>query len=284
MISHHGLHYELEGPSGAPVVVLMHALGLSAAMWERQRAALASDFRLLRYDARGHGSSALGQGAPSLAAAAGDALALLDELEIEQASFCGLSYGGVVGLWLGVHAPARVRALVVASATPRFGTPQGWLSRIEVARAHGLAGIAAASAPRSFSRRFRRDEPGVVADFIDVMAKNPAEGFVDGCTAMAAGDLGGGLNDLMVPTLFVAGAADAVTPPDEIRRLASRVPVADYVELPGAHIVNVEAAPQFNAAVLRFLRAHAAPPPPSRVLLTRDDHRRPAVRHLRVAR
>ena len=109
------------------------------------------------------------------------------------------------------------------------------------------------------------------------MAKNPAGGFIDGCTAMAAGDLGGGLNDLMVPTLFVAGAADAVTPSDEIRRLASRVPVADYVELPGAHIVNVEAAPQFNAAVLRFLRAHAAPPPPWRAAGVRPRGRRASI-------
>jgi 3-oxoadipate enol-lactonase len=285
MLSNTGLHYELEGPAGAPVVVMAHALGLTSAMWDRQRAALSSDFQLLRYDARGHGASLLGNRVPSLATVAGDVLQLLDELDLDQVAFCGLSYGGVVGLWLGVHEPERVRALVVASALPRFGTPDGWLSRIDIARTQGLAWIAAASAPRSFSRRFRRREPAVVADFVDVMAHNHAEGFVAGCTVMAGADLRDDLNHLMVPTLFLAGRADPLTSADEIRRTAQRVPVAEYAELAGGHMVNVEAAAQFNATVLRFLRAHASPRPPSRTLNTlAAAGTPPGVRHLRVAR
>ena len=290
MISQHGLHYELEGKAGAPVVVLAHALGLASCMWDRQRAALARDYRVLRYDARGHGASALTASSepPSIAQLAGDVLSLLDELDIDHASFCGLSTGGVVGLWLGVHAPARVRSLVVVSATPRMGTPEGWQARIDSVPGAGLAAIAAAVAPRSFTPRFRRDEPAVVKRFIDVMAGGSPAAFVSGCAAMRGADLRADLEDLMVPTLFVAGSADPVTTAADIRRAAARVPVATFVELPASHIVNVEAAAAFNAVLLRFLGEHASPPPPPRSIARIGDgvaaHSPVRARHLRVAR
>src|SRR3954468_5273931 len=101
------LAHRFDGPADAPVLVLGSSLGTTGAMWDDNVPALSERFRLLRYDARGHGGSPAPQGPYSIDEIGADALALLDRLELERVSFCGLSLGGMTGMWLAGGAPPR---------------------------------------------------------------------------------------------------------------------------------------------------------------------------------
>ena len=136
------LHYRVDGPTGAPVLVLAHALGLSMAMWDPQVAPLSREFRVLRYDHRGHGGSPVPDGPYRIDDLGRDLLHLLDRLELRRVSFCGLSLGGMVGLWLGANAPERVDRLVVCCAAPRMPRPEDYGERAKLVRAKGMAAIA----------------------------------------------------------------------------------------------------------------------------------------------
>ncbi|MGF1327225.1 alpha/beta fold hydrolase, partial [Klebsiella pneumoniae] len=94
------LDYQLDGPDGAPVIVLSNSLGTTRAMWQPQIEALTAHFRVLRYDTHGHGKTTK-NGKVTLAQLGEDVIALLDHLNIDRAWFCGISMGGLTGLWLG---------------------------------------------------------------------------------------------------------------------------------------------------------------------------------------
>src|SRR2546425_11271829 len=149
------LHYGIEGPSGAPVLVLSHALGLSMAMWDPQVAALSREFRVLRYDHRGHGGSPVPAGPYRIEDLGRDLLHLLDRLELGRVSFCGLSLGGMVGLWLAANAPDRVDRLVVCGAAARMPRPEDYAERAKVVRAQGMSAIAGMGIGRWFTPAFK---------------------------------------------------------------------------------------------------------------------------------
>ena len=107
------LDYQLDGPEGAPVIVLSNSLGTTRTMWQPQMEALTANFRVLRYDTHGHGKTTK-NGKVALAQLGEDVIALLDHLNIDKALFCGISMGGLTGLWLARFAPERFYAVAVA--------------------------------------------------------------------------------------------------------------------------------------------------------------------------
>ena len=114
-----GVHYELSGPAKAPVVVLSHSLGANFSMWDTQMPELQKKYRVLRYDTRGHGQSSTTAGPYSIEQLGGDVLGLLDALGLDEFAFCGLSMGGMIGMWLGAHAYHRVQKLVLCSTAAK---------------------------------------------------------------------------------------------------------------------------------------------------------------------
>src|SRR5262245_4633775 len=100
-------HYRVDGHESAPAIVFTNSLGATLSMWDEQIPALIDRYRVIRYDSRGHGQSSAPGGAYTIAELASDVLALLDTLEIQHATFCGLSIGGMLGQWLGAHAGSR---------------------------------------------------------------------------------------------------------------------------------------------------------------------------------
>ena len=152
-LASHSLHYQLDGPTGAPTLLLSNSLGTTLEMWRPQLPALSRHYRVLRYDTRGHGASTA-SAACRLADLAGDALSLLDALDIERAHFCGISMGGLTGLWLGVHAPERLQCLIVSNSAAKIGTSEAWRQRAAQVCAEGLAALAASAHLRWFSADF----------------------------------------------------------------------------------------------------------------------------------
>jgi len=245
------LHHVLDGPEGAPPLLLCNSLGTTLELWDPQVAAFASHFRLVRYDQRGHGRSAVPPGPYSIDDLGTDALRLLDELGIERASFCGMSIGGVVGIWLASAAPERIDRLVLCCTAPSFPPREQWLERAATVRAHGVSAVAeaaldrwfTANAPSSLRERFRA-----------MLTGTPSEGYAGCCEALAEADLGDRLAAIEAPTLVVNGAEDPVAPPDAGARLAASIPGARHVTIAeAAHIASTEQPSTFTQHVLAHL-------------------------------
>lgn len=228
------------------MLVLSNSLGTTYEMWDRQLPAL-EGFRLLRYDARGHGGSPVPAAPYSMADLGGDVVELLDRLEIERASFCGISIGGMVGLWLGVNAPERVDRLVLCCTAAQVLSPADWEERAATVREQGVVALADATIDRWFSPEFREAEPELVGSIRDTLVGTPAEGYAGCCEAIGGHDLRDQLGEIAAPTLVVTASDDPSIPPEHGELIAERVPGARLETLPhGRHLCNIEHPEQFN--------------------------------------
>ncbi|TQM79046.1 3-oxoadipate enol-lactonase [Saccharothrix saharensis] len=242
-------HYELSGPEDAPVVVLGNSLGTTTALWDRQLPVLHRRFRVLRYDHRGHGGSGVVDGPYRIDDLADDVLELLDALGLARVSYCGVSMGGMVGMWLAGHAPERIERLVLCCTTAGFATAQPWLERAAAVRGSGTGALAAAAVGRWFTPAFRAESPEVVAGFAANLSSVDDEGYAGCCEALAAMDLRSVLPVIEAPTVVISGASDEATPPECGRFIADSVPGATFHLVPGAHLANVESADEVSAIV-----------------------------------
>jgi 3-oxoadipate enol-lactonase len=252
------LAHTLDGPGDAPVLVLPSSLGTTRELWEPQLAAFARDFRVLRYEHRGHGESPVPPGPYAMADLAADALALLDELEIERAAWCGLSLGGMVGMWIAARAPERLSGLALACTSARIGAPDAYRERAALVRERGIEPVADAVVARWFSAETFRERPQLAARFRAVLVAQPAEGYAGCCEALAGWDFRDELAAIPVSTVVVAGSEDEATPSADTELLAERIPAARLVTLDGAaHLANRERPEAFAEAVLSHLLEHA---------------------------
>jgi 3-oxoadipate enol-lactonase len=251
-------HHVLEGPAGAPVVLLVHPLGVTHRLWDATAAALvAAGLRVLRYDVRGHGGSATPPGPYTVEEMAGDARALLDALGIGDVHFVGMSMGGLVAMAFALAEPARVRSLVLCDTTACYGpgvTPM-WEDRIRVAESRGMtAELVERTMAIWFSPEFRAREPDVVAGVTAALAVTDPRGYVASIRAIGWVDLRPRLGAIRAPTLVVVGEKDPGTPPAMAREIHERIAGSRLLVLPGAmHASPVERGAEFNRALLDFL-------------------------------
>lgn len=247
------LHYRIDGDAGSPPLLLSNSLGTSLDMWEPQMPVLAGRFRVVRYDSRGHGQSEVTPGPYSIGQLAQDALALLDALSIPRAHFCGLSMGGMAGMWIGINAPDRVDRLVLANTAAKIGTAETWDARIDAVRKGGTAAVASAVLARWFTSQLLDQPTPLIAQLRATFERTSPEGYIASCAAVRDMDQRHALARIHAPTLVIAGADDLVTPPGDGRFAADRIVDARYVELPAAHLSNIQAAPAFTQALVQFL-------------------------------
>jgi 3-oxoadipate enol-lactonase len=247
------VHYRFDGPPDEPTVVFSNSLGATLSMWDPQAEALARRFRVLRYDTRGHGLSAAPAGPYTIEELGRDVLGMLDALKIHGAHFCGLSMGGLIGLWLGVHAADRLERLVVCNTAARVGTPDAWNTRMAAVRAGGMEAVTPTLLERWFTAAFRARAPQTIESTRQMLLQAPVEGYLACCAAVRDADFREQLVHIGPRTLVISGASDPVTPPADGRFLAEGIPWARYVELQAAHLSNLEAPAQFTEALLQFL-------------------------------
>ena len=238
---------------GGPPLVLSHSLGASLDMWRPQVEPFCAQFRLLRYDTRGHGLSSVPPGPYTIAQLATDVLRLLDAHGIERAHFCGLSMGGAIGLWLGAHAPDRIDRLVVCNTAAWFGGPDAMNARIEAVRSEGLGAIVEPTMERWFTAEFRATQPEAVQRTRAQMLATSPDGYIACCAAIRDLDLRGDLERIVARTLVITGTDDPTSPPAAALALAAAIPGSRCAELPAAHISSLGAPAAFNALVLGFL-------------------------------
>ncbi|MEV7096549.1 3-oxoadipate enol-lactonase [Amycolatopsis sp. NPDC051045] len=250
------LHRVVAGPADGPVVVFGGSLGSDLRMWEPQVAPLVErGFRVVRYDARGHGASPVPPGPYELGDLGADVLALLDELGVARAHLVGLSLGGMTGMWLGVHAPDRIASLVLCCTSAKLGPPSMWAERARTVRAEGTAAVAGAGVSRWLTPGYIERHPDR-AEFLRAMiAAVPAEGYAACCGVIERMDQLGTLPKISAPTLVIAGADDPATSPDEhARPIAEGIPGARLeVVANAAHLGNYEQPAEFTRLILDHL-------------------------------
>lgn len=257
----------LDGPDGAPVLVLGNSLGTSSAVWDRQVPVLRRHFRLLRYDWPGHGASA---GAPSpaapysIAGLGAGVLALLDSHGIDQAAYAGISLGGMIGMWLAANAPHRIRVLGLLCTSAYLPPESSWRDRAAQVRAGGMSAISTQVVARWLTAEYAAREPGVRAALLDVLERIDPEGYAGCCDALAELDLRSSLGAIAAPTLVIAGAEDPATPPPHGARIVAGIKARPGGRSAGArllvvrgaaHLANISAAAEVSVALLNHLRA-----------------------------
>jgi 3-oxoadipate enol-lactonase len=247
-------HYELTDGKG-PVLVFSNSLGTNLAMWEPQMAALSPHFRILRYDTRGHGQTSVTRGDYTMEQLGRDVLNLLDALKLDRVHFCGLSMGGMIGIWLGAHVTERLHRLVPCNTAARIGTKETWNSRIATVRKDGMVPVAAAVIERWFTPEFRAAQPQRVAKMQRMIENSPPEGYASCCAAIRDMDQTDAVAKIKVPTLVIYGAKDPVTPRSDAQFLTSGIRGSKSVELDAAHLSNVEQDGEFTESLACFLGA-----------------------------
>jgi 3-oxoadipate enol-lactonase len=247
------VHHLLEGPEDASVLVLSNSLGTTLAMWNEQAQALNERFRLLRYDHRGHGGSPVPPGPYRIDDLGRDVLVLLDRLEVERFSFCGLSIGGMVGMWLAGETPERVERLVLCCTSARF-PPDTFDSRARKVRAEGVSAIADAVVERWFTPAFRTSRPDVVEWARRMLLGTPAEGYAGCCKAIRDADLSDSVGTISAPTLVISGADDPAAPPYQAELIRDSILGASLEVIPdAAHLANIERPEAISQAILDHL-------------------------------
>jgi 3-oxoadipate enol-lactonase len=249
------MHYEIAGAEDVPILVLSNSLGTDLAMWDAQAPGLSQRFRLLRYDKRGHGESEVPPGPYTVEMLARDVIELLDFLRIETVHFCGLSIGGQTGIWLAVNAPKRLKSLTLSNTGAQIGSLEVWKKRIDAVRQNGTASIAGGVIERWFTSDFRAKNSAEVLRIRRMLEATDPEGYVGCCAAVRDFDFRDKVAAITTRTLVITGNQDQSAPAADGRWMANQIAGSRHIELPAAHLSNIEAARPFTDGLLEFLTA-----------------------------
>ncbi|MFN3008333.1 3-oxoadipate enol-lactonase [Mycolicibacterium wolinskyi] len=248
------VHHIVSGRPDAPVVVFSNSLGSTHRMWDAQLAAFEERFRVVRYDARGHGQSPVPDGPYSIDDLADDVVTLMDALDVERAHVVGLSLGGMTAMRLAARNPERVDRLAVLCTGAQLPPASAWTDRAATVRADGTKAVAEAVVARWFTPQFLAERPDLKTEHEAMVAATPAEGYAGCCEAIAALDLRADLPNITAPTLAIAGTDDPATPPAKLAEIADTVRNGRLVEVAhAAHLANAEQPGIITPALIDFL-------------------------------
>jgi 3-oxoadipate enol-lactonase len=247
------INIEVSGPENAPALVFSNSLGTNLSMWDEQAKALSQNYRVIRYDQRGHGKSAAPKGPYTVGQLGGEVLAILDHLKIAKANFCGLSMGGMTGMWLARMAPDRFRKIIVSNTGARIGTPDIWNPRISAVLGKGMVAVVDPTLERWFSKEFAKNNPQTVSMVRKMLMTTTPHGYAGCSAAIRDADQRWGIGSIKLAVMVIVGKVDPATPPQGGEFMAKRIPGAKLVELDAAHLSNLEKSSQFTEAVKNFL-------------------------------
>lgn len=249
------LAYRIEGREGAPWLTFSNSLATNMAMWDDQVAALKDDFRILRYDKRGHGDSAApARGDIAIETLVADLIALWDHLGIRRSHFAGLSIGGMTGFGLGLHHPDRVASLALcctrADSPPAYNA--AWPGRVAIAEKAGMAALVDSTLERWFTPGCRARDTAAMAKMGKMISSTSVTGYCGCAWALQNLPYLDRLGAIRVPTLMIGGSDDILL--DGTRDAHRRISGSLYYEIgPAGHIANVEQPALFTAGLKCWL-------------------------------
>jgi 3-oxoadipate enol-lactonase len=252
------LNVVIEGPEGAPWITFVGGIANDHRLWDGAAWRLRDDYRLLRFDSRGHGASGSTPAPYTLPLLAGDVIALWDALGIERSCLAGLGLGGVVAVEAALRQPAGVTALVPvscrASVTDAYRAI--WPPMVELASSGGMQAVAQTTIERWFAADFRDRNPELIATIRDAILATSVDGYLGSIAALLSLDWRQRLDAFRMPVLYVSGEHDRVgAPPEVMQELSDATPGSRHVVLPGATHLSVVCNPDAFARALRSLLA-----------------------------
>ena len=185
-----------------------------------------------------------------------DALAIMDDLGLKKVNWCGLSMGGMEGMWLGANAANRIDKLILSNCTAHYPDKGPWNDRIKFIREKGLAAITGPNMERWFTKPFRERAPDAIARMTEMFLSTPLDGYIACGEAVRDMDHRELLAKISAPTLIIAGRQDMATTVEAAELIKNRIPGAKLSVLDAAHISNVEQPREYADVVLRFLATH----------------------------
>jgi 3-oxoadipate enol-lactonase / 4-carboxymuconolactone decarboxylase len=238
------IQYTVQGLADQPALVFSNSLGADTSMWEEVASLLSPHFRVIRYalavEATGDAIPYSTSPEPTLAWFSGTVLALLDHLSVEKAFFCGLSMGGMIGQWLGVHHSERLNALVLCNTAAKIGTADTWNTRIETVQQQGLEAIVDGTMERWFTDGFRQRQPERVNRVRSAFVRSNPSLYLMACAALRDADFRADLAKITVPVLVIGGTEDPVTTLEQADFLVQQIPGAQLAPLPTRHLSATE--------------------------------------------
>lgn len=241
-----------------PWVTMSHSLACNLSMWDMQAKLLAKDYKVLRFDTRGHGASDAPEGTYTLEQMADDVHGLFAELGITRTHWVGLSMGGMIGETYALKYPGVFRSMVLADTTSRRppNAAQMWGERVQTARAQGMEALVESTLGRWFTEPYRKAHPEVMARIGADIRATPVAGFAGCCDAIAKIDVLDRLKEIDCPALVIVGDQDHGTPPEMARQIQANLRGSELLVIESAaHLSNVEQPEVFNRALTGFLAA-----------------------------
>lgn len=252
-IGHEEFEVRIDGSDTAPALLLSNSLSSDMSMWDDQIPLWSKRFRVIRYDQRGHGRSIVSPAPYTMQQLGRDALDVLDALGVARAHFCGLSMGGMVGMWLLTHAPDRIERAVLANTAAYMGPADLWSGRVAAAESGGMEALVEATIARWFPESFRAAAPETMARMRAMILGTPVIGYQGSCMAIRDMDQRESIKSIRNPVLVIVGSKDPATTPADGEAIRVAIPGARKCLLDAAHISNIEQAEQFGAEVDAFL-------------------------------
>jgi 3-oxoadipate enol-lactonase len=237
-------------------IVFSNSIGADMTMWDDQLAAAMEYANVVRYDQRGHGASSAPEGPYSIAQLGQDVIGILDSLRLSKVFFCGLSLGGITGMWLAVHHPKRFHGFVLANTAASFPV-QLWQERCATARSSGLEPLVDATLTRWFTKDWASRNHESISRVRAMILRTSPEGYAGCGEALAGVSLESDLDQISSPVRVIAGRYDRATPPERSEEIAKAIPCSDLVTLDAAHVSPIEAASTFSAILREFVVTHS---------------------------
>lgn len=250
------IHYQEDGREDGPPLVISNSLAINLHMWDGQMEEAGRTWRVIRYDQRGHGQSEAPEGPYTLERLGRDVIDLLDGLRIRRTAYCGLSMGGMTGIWLAANEPGRFTRMALCNTSAFFPDKSVWEQRMELVRKGGMQAVKQPTVERWFTAEFRERRPDEVERIAAMIDRAEAAGYLGCCAAIRDMDLREEVKRIDLPCLVVIGRHDPATTPVMGEFIASTIPGAQSKVLDTAHLSNVEDPEGFNGTVFGFLQEH----------------------------
>ncbi|MDB2701484.1 3-oxoadipate enol-lactonase [Flavobacteriaceae bacterium] len=246
-------NYKIQGTPNSPVLMFSNSLGADLSMWDELAPLLLPYFRVLQYDTRGHGQSELTEGPYTIERLGKDVISLLDQLDIDKVYFCGLSMGGLIGQYLGIHHPDRLHKLILSNTDSKIGTAENWNERINTINEQGMQAIVDGTMEKWFTPSYHKTNPARVAQMKELFLANKTAGYSACCAAIGAADFRSKIKKITAETLIVTGDEDAVTNVVQAEGLQKEIPNAKLKIFPARHLPSTELPIEYADTLIDFL-------------------------------
>ena len=254
LIEGRGIHFSDEGNKEGPAFVFANSLGTDLRIWDKFLQDFPSEYRIIRFDKRGHGLSDVSDQEFTIEDLASDIINILDDKNIRDCVFVGISIGGLIGLQVVLSRPDLVKAFVFSNSSAKLRNAVFWDQRINYIKKVGLGAVGDSILEKWFSKDFIQNNHRELIAWKNMLTRTPQKGYLNCCQVLRNSDLRGRLTEVNVDTLVISGSEDGAIPPEDVIEGTRGLPNAIYETLNGAgHLPCIEKPDEYRELIFSFL-------------------------------